>query len=101
MINIGLVGCGRISEKHLEAISQLKDCKLIAVCDVIKDRAKNVVEKFSCEYYTNYEDKGPDDGEAWFKISKDKQRAGGFLFKNFTIRFYQNEDQTETHWEIT
>lgn len=56
MVNIGLVGCGRISEKHLEAISQLKDCKLIAVCDVIKERAKNIAEKFNCEYYTNYED---------------------------------------------
>lgn len=48
---------------------------------------------------TNHEDK--DDGEAWCKISKDKQRAGGFGFKDFSLHFFQNETETETHWEIT
>jgi UDP-N-acetyl-2-amino-2-deoxyglucuronate dehydrogenase len=33
MIKIGLVGCGRISKKHLEAISTIPEFKLTAVCD--------------------------------------------------------------------
>jgi len=45
-------------------------------------------------------EKDPDEGEAMFTLTKDKQRAKGFLFKSFSLHFTQNEDQTETHWEI-
>ncbi len=41
------------------------------------------------------------DGEAWFVLTKDKQRAAGFQFRSFGVHYSQNEDQTETHWEIT
>ncbi len=38
---IAIIGCGRISFKHLEAIKHNHDeLELIAVCDVIKDRAE-------------------------------------------------------------
>jgi len=40
-----------------------------------------------------------DDGEAWFTLSKDKQRSGGKCFKKFSLHFYQEGSQT--HWEIT
>jgi predicted dehydrogenase len=56
MINIGLVGCGRISEKHLEAIKQLNTCKLTAVCDINEERAKKAAEQTGCTYYTDYEE---------------------------------------------
>jgi hypothetical protein len=46
-------------------------------------------------------EKDIDEGEAWFTLSKDKQRAKGFMFKKFSLHFTQNEEQTETHWEIT
>ncbi len=40
-INLGIIGCGRISKKHFEALDNLKDnFKLIAVCD-------NKIEKLS------------------------------------------------------
>jgi RecA-family ATPase len=42
-----------------------------------------------------------DNGEAWFVLKKDKQRSGGKQFKTFSIHFYQNEEKTETNWEIT
>ena len=41
-----------------------------------------------------------DKGEAWFEIKKDKQRAGGFSFKAFSLHYIQNKDQTETHWKV-
>jgi hypothetical protein len=46
-------------------------------------------------------EKDIDEGEAWFILSKDKQRTKGFMFKKFSLHFTQNEKQTETHWEIT
>jgi hypothetical protein len=42
-----------------------------------------------------------DAGEAWFTLIKEKQRSGGKQFKNFSIHFFQNEEKTETSWEIT
>jgi hypothetical protein len=50
---------------------------------------------------TNHKDQDPDAGEAWFTLSKDKQRSGGYNFKTFSLRFSLDGEQDETHWEIT
>ncbi|MBC8490986.1 MAG: Gfo/Idh/MocA family oxidoreductase, partial [Candidatus Marinimicrobia bacterium] len=56
MYNIALIGCGRISGKHLESISKLKnDLKLVAVCDIVKERAKDAGEKYGVDWYTDYQ----------------------------------------------
>ncbi len=56
MINIGLIGCGRISNRHLEVFEQLKEkINLVAVCDIDKDKAKSVGEKYNVPFYTDYE----------------------------------------------
>ncbi len=34
-INFAIIGCGSVSKKHLEALKQLKDVSLVAVCDCI------------------------------------------------------------------
>lgn len=49
----------------------------------------------------NHPDKNIDQGEAWFTISKDKQRARGFSFKKFALKYTQENDDHETHWEVT
>jgi len=49
----------------------------------------------------DHKEKNIDDGEAWFTISKDKQRAAGKGFKTFSLRYTQNDNQTETWWETT
>jgi len=50
---------------------------------------------------TDHEKKQIDDGEAWFVIGKNKQRAAGKGFKTFSLKFSQNDNQTETWWEVT
>ena len=50
---------------------------------------------------TSHEKKDPDGGEAWFVLSKDKQRAAGKGFKTLALKYTQNVDQTETHWKKT
>ena len=37
-----LVGCGRISERHFDAIDENSALELVAVCDDVSDRAKVV-----------------------------------------------------------
>jgi len=56
MKNIALIGCGRIAGKHLESIAQLTDdLKLVAVCDIIAERAKSAGEKYGADWYTDYD----------------------------------------------
>ncbi|MBU0711053.1 Gfo/Idh/MocA family oxidoreductase [bacterium] len=56
MKTIALLGCGRISGKHLESIAQLKDdLKLVAVCDILADRAQAAGEKYGVNWYTDYD----------------------------------------------
>jgi hypothetical protein len=50
---------------------------------------------------SNHPSKNTEEGEAWFVIGKDKQRASGFSFKDFGLHFTQNTDQSETTWEVT
>jgi hypothetical protein len=40
-------------------------------------------------------------GEAWFTLTRDKQRGAGFTFKDFSLRFSLENNDTETHWEET
>jgi RecA-family ATPase len=49
----------------------------------------------------NHSDVDMDKGEAYFTIIKDKKRQKGYTFKNFSLHFYQSEDEKETHWEVT
>lgn len=56
MKKIALIGCGRISGKHLESIAQLpNDLKLTAVCDIQAERARAAAEKYHVNWYTDYE----------------------------------------------
>ncbi|HQE94968.1 MAG TPA: Gfo/Idh/MocA family oxidoreductase, partial [Candidatus Marinimicrobia bacterium] len=56
MYNIALIGCGRISKNHFESINQLSnDLKLVAVCDIIEERARSAGEKYGVDWYTDYD----------------------------------------------
>lgn len=48
-IKFGIIGCGRIAERH--AIQIEKYGTLIAVCDIIPEKAKALGEKYHCNYY--------------------------------------------------
>lgn len=56
-IKIALVGCGRISPKHFEAISKHeKDLQLVAVCDNQPERLNQAVEKYRVAGYRTLEE---------------------------------------------
>ena len=52
MINFAIVGCGRIAQRHAEHIS--KRGKLIAVCDVVVEKANAMAESYGAIAYTDY-----------------------------------------------
>lgn len=52
MLNIGLVGCGRISKNHFEAIAAQPDAQCICCCDIIEERALKAVEQYGIPNWT-------------------------------------------------
>jgi UDP-N-acetyl-2-amino-2-deoxyglucuronate dehydrogenase len=55
-LKIAVVGCGRISGKHFEAINNTPELELAAVCDIKRERAREAGEKYKVNYYENYEE---------------------------------------------
>lgn len=60
-VRIGVVGCGSVSQRgilpHLSAEDIKDKVRLVAVCDVVEERAKACKERFNAdEYYSSYED---------------------------------------------
>jgi UDP-N-acetyl-2-amino-2-deoxyglucuronate dehydrogenase len=49
-----LVGCGRISERHLEAIASQPSLELVGVCDTIPERARAAGERTGAPAFTDY-----------------------------------------------
>ena len=52
---VALVGCGRISKNHFEAIEQIDGLALAAVCDVDPDRAAQAGAQGNVPHYSSYE----------------------------------------------
>jgi len=56
-INIALIGCGRISIKHFEAIEKYQnELKLVAVCDSDKNTLNKITTKYNVPGYTSMND---------------------------------------------
>ncbi len=55
-MNIALIGCGRISKNHFESIKKFpNDLNLVAVCDIVEEKAKKAGNEYRAKYYSNYE----------------------------------------------
>jgi UDP-N-acetyl-2-amino-2-deoxyglucuronate dehydrogenase len=48
---IGIVGCGRISQYHLEAIAKVEGLTLAAVCDIDEGRAKDAGDRHGVPWF--------------------------------------------------
>jgi predicted dehydrogenase len=48
-INVGLVGCGRVSEIHMNAYKNIPEAKVLAVSDINLERAKAFAQKYKIE----------------------------------------------------
>ena len=54
MIRIAIVGCGRIAKRHAELLGsgQIPGAKLVAVCDLLADRAHAFADKYDVPGFT-------------------------------------------------
>jgi len=54
-IKFAIIGCGRISSKHFDAIAQIEDAEVIACCDIILERAEKAAKTYNVEaVYQDY-----------------------------------------------
>jgi len=54
-IRIALLGCGRISGNHVDAIARVDGLELVGACDIVEARAKTTGEKAGVPWFTSYE----------------------------------------------
>ncbi len=54
-IRISLVGCGRISNNHIDAIKRVEGLELVAASDHNEDRARAVAEPLGIPWFASYE----------------------------------------------
>jgi predicted dehydrogenase len=50
-----LVGCGRIARRHSELLGhgEIKNARLIAVCDIVESKARRIGEEFGVPWFTD------------------------------------------------
>lgn len=53
-IKIAIIGCGRIAGHHCRAISESKEFELVAVCDLVVEKAEEYAKQFGVLAYENY-----------------------------------------------
>jgi len=51
MLNVAIVGCGGIGNTHARQYSGDKLCRLVAVCDILRDRADATARRFGVKAY--------------------------------------------------
>lgn len=58
MINIALVGCGRIAKRHAELLGQqqIANARLVAVCDAQAERAAAFATRYEVPGYTSLQE---------------------------------------------
>lgn len=53
-LNFAIIGCGVIATTHARSIDELPDARLVAVCDILPERAQALAEKYPADVYQDY-----------------------------------------------
>lgn len=55
-IKVALIGCGRVAGHHLRSIRQAPGARIVAVCDLVADRAQAYADEYGVRSFVNYHD---------------------------------------------
>lgn len=56
-VKIGVIGCGSIAKhRHLPEYANNKNVEIVAVCDIVAERAQETADKYNAIAYTSYEE---------------------------------------------
>ena len=51
MLNVAIVGCGKIADDHAEQIQRIKGCQIVGVCDREPLMARQIYQRFPIKQY--------------------------------------------------
>lgn len=54
MARVAVIGCGRVSGHHCRSIQEIEGAELVAVCDLVIDKANVYRDQFGAKAYDNY-----------------------------------------------
>ncbi len=55
LLKVAVIGCGSIAiHRHLPEYNANPNVEIVAVCDVIEERAQEAAEKYQAKAYTDY-----------------------------------------------
>jgi len=59
-VNVGIIGCGGIANgKHMPSLKQLENVRMVAFCDIIRERAEKAAKEYGtpdAKVYTDYKE---------------------------------------------
>jgi predicted dehydrogenase len=55
-VNVGIVGCGGIANRHMGSLSRMPEAKMVAFCDIDYGRAKASADRYGGRAYGDYRD---------------------------------------------
>ncbi|MBR5514864.1 MAG: Gfo/Idh/MocA family oxidoreductase [Clostridia bacterium] len=56
-VRVGIIGCGGIANgKHMPSLAQVKECEMVAFCDIVVEKAEAAAKKFGAEGAKVYAD---------------------------------------------
>jgi len=53
-VRVGVIGCGRVAQDHLQALQRIAEFEIVAVADVVARQATSVAEQFGCRAHVDY-----------------------------------------------
>lgn len=56
MVNFGIIGCGKIGIRHIDFLREMDGVRVLAVCDIIPERARQIARQINTDFFTNYKD---------------------------------------------
>jgi len=55
MLNIAIVGCGKVTEHHIKITKKLKNIKVVGLCDLNYGKAKSYGDKYNIKAFKDYD----------------------------------------------
>jgi predicted dehydrogenase len=105
MIRVGIIGCGKVADKHVSQILRVRDCEIVGVCDQEELMAGQLAERFGIrQRFSDAQDLlrtcRPDvvhittPPQSHYKLAKECLDAGSHIYveKPFTLTSQEAEE---------
>lgn len=56
IVRFAILGCGKIGARHAEKLQEVSGARLVAVCDIVPERAESLSKNYNCRAYYNLND---------------------------------------------